>query len=274
MKKLIFNSLFLLVATFFLLSCNNSKMEEKIADETKHEKSHEKPKDCTDVHWSYEAGEHSPENWQNLCDGYSACGGKAQSPINILTTETFSEPTLTQLTVNYESTPVNIINNGHTVQFNVSGNNTITLEGKEYRLLQFHYHAESEHTIDGDHYPLEVHFVNQYSESDYSVIGVMIDEGKSNELFSEYLPNFPVSKGEFKSDKVINLKKLLPKNLNYYHYNGSLTTPPCSEIVNWYVLKNPVEASKEQIAKFSEILHGNFRPVLPLNGRKVFEYKK
>lgn len=274
MKKIILKSFLIVVLAFLLFSCNNSKIEEKSTSTNSHEVSHEKKQDCTDVHWSHHEGEEGPEHWKDLCDGFAACGGQSQSPINIVTSEVTNTTTLTQLNINYVSTPVDIINNGHTVQFNVSGNNTITLGDKEYKLLQFHYHAESEHTIDGSHYPIEVHFVNQYSDSDYSVVGIMFEEGATNELFSEYLEYFPERKGEYTSGKILDLAKLLPKNLNYYYYNGSLTTPPCSEVVNWYVLKTPIKASKEQIEKFAGILHHNFRPVMPLNDRKVLSYNK
>ena len=260
----------LIIFFAFFVSCNNSKIDEKKNLQISHEKS----EDCNNVHWTYKEDEHGPTNWKNLCNGFSDCGGEVQSPINFITNEIVNDSNSTALAINYFATPVNIANNGHTIQFNVLGNNTITIAEKEYKLLQFHYHSESEHTINGNHFPLEVHFVNKYSENDYSVIGVMLEEGKINELFTKYLPCFPESKGEYSSEKVLDLKKLLPNNLSYYNYNGSLTTPPCSEVVNWFVLKNRIEASYEQIEKFAKILHGNNRPVMPLNGRKIFAFNE
>jgi len=130
----------------------------------------------------------------------------------------------------------------------------------------------SEHTIDGKHSPIEVHFVHKYSDTDFAVIGVMYIEGKENELLKKYLDKFPMVKGEFKSEEMIDLIKILPNNKSYYYYNGSLTTPPCTEVVNWYILKNPIEASKEQIEKFSKILHDNYRPIQALNGREIKQY--
>ena len=267
-KKLHYGLIFIAIFPFF--SCNNSKTEEKL----NHQVNHELNRDCKEVHWTYNEDEHGPNNWENLCDGFSACGGQAQSPINIITNEAIGDSNFIALEINYISTPVNIVNNGHTIQFNVSGNNTISISDKDYKLLQFHYHAASEHTINGNHYPIEVHFVNQYSSSDYSVVGAMFEEGTASELFTEYLAEFPESKGEYTSANTIDLEKLLPSNLDYYYYNGSLTTPPCSEIVNWYVLKTPIKASKEQIEKFAKILHHNYRPVMPLNDRKVLSYNK
>ncbi|PIQ10150.1 MAG: carbonic anhydrase [Ignavibacteriales bacterium CG18_big_fil_WC_8_21_14_2_50_31_20] len=269
MKKKLQYGLFF-VAIFFFFSCNNSKIDEKL----NHQVNHELNKDCGEVHWTYNEDEHGPTNWKNLCDGFSACGEKSQSPINIITNEGIVDSNLLALEINYISTPVNIVNNGHTIQFNVSGNNTISISDKDYKLLQFHFHAKSEHTMNGNHYPIEVHFVNQYSSSDYSVIGVMFEEGEINELLTEFLPIFPESKGEYNSEKIIDLKKLFPNNLSYYNYNGSLTTPPCSEVVNWIVLKNTIEASNEQIEKFSKILNGNYRPIMPLNERKILMFNE
>jgi carbonic anhydrase len=233
-----------------------------------------KAEDCTNVHWSYVQGEDGPNNWQNLCDGYSACGGEIQSPINIISSGAVANAELSPIKINYGSSNVDIVNNGHTVQFNVSGNSTATIGNKEYHLLQFHFHALSEHTIDGNHYPIEVHFVHKYSDTDFAVLGIMYEEGEANDLFSKYLTHFPNSKGSYTSEDSISVAGLIPSNLNYYNYNGSLTTPPCSEVVNWYVLKTPLEASSNQIENISEILHGNYRPVMPLNGRRISSFEE
>lgn len=254
---------FVILAVFILCACTSTKKENKQTEQKNMTKKGHK-----NVHWSYH-GETGPKNWKNLCDEFSDCGGKSQSPINIVTKEVEKNDLLEAPKFNYKKSHFEIINNSHTVQFNISGENTVTLKGKEYKLLQFHYHALSEHTVDGKHYPLEVHFVHKHSDTDYAVLGVMYNEGKENKLFKKYLDNFPVKKGKFESEDKIDLAKLLPKDKTYYNYKGSLTTPPCSEVVNWYVLKQPIEASKEQIAKISKILNHNFRPTMPINNRKV-----
>ncbi len=271
-------SLLAIVMSLFLFSsCNdtgkNGQKHEAIGEKTAVQQKTPK-KDCKDVHWSHHKGEEGPENWKNLCEGFKDCGGNAQSPIDIETSSVIKSDDLKAPGFHYGKTKVDIINNGHTVQFNVDGNNTVNLNGKDYKLLQFHYHALSEHTIDKQHFPLEVHFVHKHSDKDYAVIGIMFKEGKENALFQKYLDKFPVKKGEFKSDDMIDLYKLMPANKSYYYYDGSLTTPPCTEIVSWYVFKNPVEASKAQIDQFSKILDHNYRPVQPLNGRKVKLFEK
>ncbi|HHH55314.1 MAG TPA: carbonic anhydrase family protein [Bacteroidetes bacterium] len=254
----------------FLFSCKNSNTTTVTEKENKnHVENKKEHKDCKDVHWSHHKGEEGPENWKNLCDGFKDCGGKSQSPIDIQTTNVKNDKELSSPEFHYSDSKVDIINNGHTVQFNVTGDNFVKLNGKDYKLLQFHYHALSEHTIDGKHFPMEVHFVHKNSDSDFAVIGAMIKEGKPNQLFEKYLEHFPTDKGEYKSDETFNILNLLPENKSYFYYSGSLTTPPCSEVVNWYVLKTPIEASKDQIVKFSKILNNNYRPVMPLNGRAV-----
>jgi len=249
-------------------------MKKTHKSETEQEEQKVNKKDCKDIHWSHHRGEDGPENWKNLCDGFADCGGNKQSPIDIITNDIVEGKDLAALKFSYGKTKVNIINDTHMIQFNVEEDNKVNLNGKDYKLLQFHYHALSEHTIDGEYFPLEVHFVHKHSDTDFAVLGVIFIDGKENELFTQYLDKFPTEKGEYKSDEIIDLLGLFPKNKSYYHYNGSLTTPPCTEIVSWYVLKNPIEASKEQIKKFSKILNSNYRPVMPLNGREVKLYSE
>ncbi len=272
MKKTFLTGILIIASAILISSCNNAPKKDQVADADQHEATTEHEKDCDHVHWSHHGEEEGPENWKNLCDGFMSCGGEAQSPINIITTNTTSENNLTAIEFNYTSSKVDIINNGHTVQFNTSGENAVMINDKEYKLLQFHYHTHSEHTIDGNYYPIEVHFVHKHSDEDYAVLGVMFEEGEENELFAKYLNHFPTTKGEFASEDMIELKSLFPSDLSYYYYSGSLTTPPCSEVVNWYVLKSPLKASKEQIEKFAEILNDNYRPVMPLNDREVLSY--
>ncbi len=260
------------VFLLFLVSCNFKSKENKTQEEKtgKSEVTVKKKK----VYWNHKKGENGPENWKNLCAAFADCGGKVQSPVDIELKKVKPCKDLKKLEFDYKKSKVHISNNGHTVQFNITGNNTLKIKDKVYKLLQFHYHAMSEHTINGKHFPLEVHFVHKYSNTDFAVVGVMFVKGKENALFKKYLDKFPTEKGKYASDETLDLASLLPKIKSYYNYNGSLTTPPCSEVVSWYVLSKPIEASKQQLEKFAEILHSNFRPVQPLNGRKIKVYKK
>ncbi len=266
------------LAIVFFVSCGDTQNKEndkkEAINKTEDIKQDAPKKDCNDVHWSHHKGNEGPENWKNLCDGFSDCGGNSQSPINIITKNVITGEELQSPVFSYGESKVDIINNGHTVQFNVDGGNSVNLDGKDYQLLQFHYHTLSEHTVDGKYFPAEVHFVHKHSDTDFAVLAEFIVEGKENPLFSKYLDKFPADKGEFKSDNMIDLLSLLPENKSYYFYTGSLTTPPCSEVVSWYVFKNPVEASAEQISKISKILDDNYRPVQDLNGRSVEFYNE
>ena len=236
-------------------------------DETKGEKTKSK-----EITWTHKKGEGGPENWAKLEMEGNACGGKAQSPIDIVTKDAKKGEDLAAFKFAYGESDANIVNNGHTVQFNTTGDHKVTIGDKEYKLLQFHYHAASEHTIDGKQFPLEVHFVHKNTDTDFAVLGVMFEEGAENEFLKTYLKDFPAEKGEKKAEGKIDLAKLFPENKSYFNYKGSLTTPPCSEVVNWHVLKAPVTASKEQLESFAKILDGNFRPVMPLEGREVSSF--
>jgi carbonic anhydrase len=270
MKKTIINSLFFFLSITFFNACNYSVKTESAETDAKELVAEHQ--NCDEVHWSHHKGEDGPENWENLCDGFIACGGNAQSPIDIITEELIEKSDIPALEIQYSSSPTHIFNNGHTVQFGITGENNLLIGDKSYELSQFHFHALSEHTVNGNHYPIEVHFVHRHSDTDFAVIGIMYEEGEENSLLTEYLADFPTEVGEFRSEQSINLKSLVPADLSFYHYSGSLTTPPCSEVVSWYVLKTPLKASKTQIEKFSEILNHNYRPVMPLNGREVFSY--
>lgn len=272
-----FSLIVIVVVLMFSMSCKDNKQKENQEldkNETEQVEKKVTKKDCKDVHWSHHKGEDGPENWRNLCDGFSDCGGKAQSPIDIVTKNSTKGAELVVPKFSYGKSKVAIINNSHTVQFNVSGENMVNLNGKDYKLLQFHYHALSEHTVDGEYFPIEVHFVHQHSATDFAVLGVLFKEGKENELFKKYLDKFPTSKGEYKSEDMIDLLSLFPADKSYYNYKGSLTTPPCSEVVNWYVLQTPVTASKEQIEQFSKILNNNYRPIQAVNDRGVLTYSE
>lgn len=271
-KKTIITLSAVVILPFIMLSCNSdkkeaSKMEQKEKEEMKKETSN---KDCNDVHWSHHEGEHGPKNWANLCEGFKDCNGDKQSPIDIK--EAVESDKLKPLSFKYAETKVDIINNGHTVQFNIDPGSSVMIDGKKYDLLQFHYHATSEHTINGEYAPLEVHFVHRHADDDFAVVGIMYEKGKANGLFNKYLKHFPNEKGKYASDEKIDLAALLPDNLSYYHYDGSLTTPPCSEVVSWYMLQNPLTASEDQIRDFSEILDRNFRPLQELNGRTIYRF--
>lgn len=228
--------------------------------------------DCDHVHWTY-SGESGPEYWPDLCAEFAACGHAKQSPVDIVNPA--EDSNLGPVNFDYATTRVSIENNGHTIIFACDPGNTIRINETNYELLQFHYHGLSEHTVEGEYYPLEVHFVHRATDQDFAVIGVFYEIGDENPLFTDFLAHFPMEEGKFEDHSTeIDLMALLPDNKSYYHYSGSLTTPPCTEVVNWYVLKTPVTASQEQLSSFQDILQNNYRPVQALNDRSIFVYQE
>jgi carbonic anhydrase len=165
-----------------------------------------------------------------------------------------------------------IIDNGHTIQITVDEGSMFTFGDKTYSLKQFHFHTPSEHTLDGQHAPMEMHMVHQGENGSLAVVAVLFREGDvPNENFTKIIANLPNAKGENKhiTDVNLELKVHLPKDNYAYHYVGSLTTPPCSESVQWLVLRDPVSLTKEQINAFSSRIGPNNRPTQPVNDRTV-----
>lgn len=230
------------------------------------------------VHWGY-AGEDGPTAWATLSPVYALCGeGKGQSPINIVKTDAKGGA---NWKLNYKTTSLkiahnehmdDIIDNGHTIQVTVDEGSTFSFGDKTYNLKQFHFHTPSEHTVDGKNMPMEMHLVHQSDDGSLAVVSVMFKEGKTvNENFSKIIANLPNAKGESKhiADANLELKVHLPKDNYAYHYTGSLTTPPCSENVQWLVLRDMVSLTADQITAFSSRIGPNNRPTQPLNDRTV-----
>ncbi len=222
-----------------------------------------------DNHWSY-TGETGPENWSKLSPEYAACGnGLNQSPIDI--SETVAAE-LEALQFNYESSSTVIVNNGHTLQINVGPGSRMRAGGEDFQLVQLHFHSPSEHQIKGELFPLEGHFVHQNKSGALAVVGVLFRSGERNfdlARFGEAAPkelNKPIPIEVDFSDL-----ELYHDHEFYYRYNGSLTTPPCTEGVRWYVLKEPGHIAPEQAAQFVKLIGEDARGPQPVNARIVLE---
>lgn len=223
--------------------------------------------DCDTYMWEYE-GEAAPDTWP-ICS--ANCGGQSQSPINI--TDATADNSLGAVTTSYKAVPVGLVNNGHSIQFDYDAGSTVNINGKEFELLQFHFHTLSEHTVIDQHYPMEAHLVHQSEDGNLAVVAVFFEIGSENAFLSNFAGNIPDAEGKnYTSADMVNVEDVLPENTSYYTYTGSLTTPPCSEIVTWVVMKSPVEASSAQIDEMSKILNSNFRPAQALNGREIKEF--
>ena len=264
---------------FFVLSlvaCSSPSPDGAKNDAAKNEvaKEENKSDEAHTAHWSYE-GKTGPEHWGEIDPNYATCAnGKEQSPINIETSKVIEDDKIEDPVINYKPTVFSLSNNGHTIQANPStSDNSLVFGNEEYKLAQFHFHAPSEHQFNGQYFDMEVHFVHKNANNQYAVLGLMIKEGVSNPYLEKAWNVIPTEKTteDVKLAEPIDLMNLLPADKDSFQYNGSLTTPPCSEAVKWAVLENPIEMSKEQIDKFRKIFHNNYRPVQPLNGREVEE---
>lgn len=217
--------------------------------------------------WGYE-GATNPTKWGKIARDFATCElGVDQSPIDI-TGVAKGQPA--QIAFNYKSSPLAVVNNGHSIQVNYEPGSTISIDGEEYQLLQFHFHTPSEHKIAGKAAAMELHFVHRDPAGKLAVVGVMINEGKENPLIAKVWNAIP-SAGKTNTVNNINIdaNNLLPLHKSYYSYAGSLTTPPCSEGVKWNVLAEPITVSKAQIREFEKFYPVNARPIQPTRTRRI-----
>lgn len=224
--------------------------------------------------WGYE-GAQGPEHWGELDAAYQVCGqGKNQAPVDIVKSKVV-DAKLTPIKLDYSMlVPERIRNNGHTIQVDMRSGGTLTVDGMEFELKQFHFHTASEHTIDGLSYPLEAHFVHQNEAGELAVLAMLFAPGMPDRTLQVLWDNMPREKGAEVSLGNYSLQSIESESdiVDYYRYNGSLTTPPCSEGVRWIVMKRPGTVSREQLAAFEAALtEPNNRPVQPLNARLINE---
>jgi len=227
-------------------------------------------KATTGHEWSY-AGEHGPAHWGDIKSDYAVCKtGGNQSPIDITSSAGADLP---QIQFAYQPAQLKIINNGHTIQVNYAEGSSISIGAKTYQLVQFHFHHPSEEKIKGKGFDMVAHLVHKSAEGNLAVVAVLIKKGQANKFMDTLWAHLPKVEGkeEAPANVRIDITNLLPAQRGYYTYTGSLTTPPCSEGVTWFVLKTPVEMSNAQIQKFAHIYKNNARPIQPLNNRVISE---
>ena len=219
--------------------------------------------------WAYH-GDEGPEHWGSLSPSYVACdAGKSQSPIDLRDADTAR---MQPISFHYRVTPTLLVHNGHTVQGTYKAGSSITIGDQRFDLLQFNFHTPSEHKIDGQAYPMEIHFVHKHQASGrLAVVGVLVAPGDHNLAAQEIWDNLPAQANSTmdKPRVLINGRDLLPDNRDYFRYMGSLTKPPCSEGVSWYVLQNPVQFSAAQIDQIGKLMGYNARPEQHRNHRMV-----
>lgn len=202
-------------------------------------------------------------------DDWQPQGGLRQSPIDIQTSLVQdNDETLATIQVNFSDKTATFFNNGQNLQ--LLGVGEATFNKRLFHFVQMHFHADSEHRINGKSFPLEGHFLFQSPSGEVAVIGVFYQAGEYNSDFESILNQYDQQKGE----GTFSVDELIPENKSYYHYIGSLTTPPLTEGVEWYVMKNVLEVSAEQLLRFIDIHGRNNRECQLINEREVFSYNE
>lgn len=244
------------------------------SDDGKAEKDDKNEKKQEGAHWDYE-GTDGPANWATLAEDFEACeAGHEQSPID-LDDKAAEAPVDKAVTIDYRPVTAELVNNGHTVQANVSAGSRIVIDGVSYDLKQFHFHLPSEHTENGAHTAMELHFVHADKNGKLAVVGVLMDEDDSNDAgdksaFADLFKKLPPKEGATtKITKTFDLTSFLPGDRDQYQYEGSLTTPPCTEGVKWTVLKESVDVAPDEVAAYKELFPKSNRPTQPLNDREL-----
>jgi carbonic anhydrase len=218
-------------------------------------------------HWSY--GKHGgPAEWAKLDHSFASCQlGKVQSPIDIRGAKAADLPAIK---FDYKPVPLKVIDNGHTIQVNYAPGSTIDVGGTRYELVQFHFHKPSEEKVDGKAHEMVAHLVHKGSDGALAVVAVLLDKGHDNPTIHAIWNHLPKQKQkEVSAPATIDAAALLPTDKGYYTFPGSLTTPPCSEGVRWFVLKTPMTLAASELTAFAKLYPMNARPTQPLNGRAI-----
>lgn len=219
-------------------------------------------------HWSYD-GASDAEHWGSLDSKFSACAtGAQQSPVDL---EDTVKASLKPLTANWRAEAYEVVNNGHTLQLDVKQTDQLTLDGRKYRMVQFHFHTPSEHAVHGKRTAMEAHFVHKAEDDSgrLCVVGVLIEPGARNAAFAEIMAVAPEKEGKAALKGPINPAAFLPARHEVFRYEGSLTTPPCSEVVDWAVFVEPVTAAQSDIDAFRKRFAMNARPLQALRRRFI-----
>ncbi|HEX3141898.1 MAG TPA: carbonic anhydrase family protein [Rhizobacter sp.] len=218
-------------------------------------------------HWAY-SGHGAPAKWGELDEAFATCKlGQLQSPIDIHGAKVGDLPAIK---FDYKPSPLKVIDNGHTIQVNYAPGSTIEVNGARYELQQFHFHKPSEEKINGKAHAMVAHLVHKGADGKLAVVAVLLDKGGANPTINTIWKNLPKEKEKEASvDATVDAAALLPANKGYYTFEGSLTTPPCSEGVRWFVLKTPVKITESEIVAFGKLYPMNARPTQPLHGRPI-----
>ncbi|MGA8171677.1 MAG: carbonic anhydrase family protein [Methylocystis sp.] len=213
------------------------------------------------AHWSYD----DVRDWGAHDSTNQACAiGGEQSPVDLTGA---IKADIHAPALSWRSRPLKLANNGHTIQANVEPGSFATADNRAFEFKQFHFHTPSEHTVDGKRAAMEAHFVHAGAGGELLVLGALMQAGGSNDVFSTLMKAAPPTEGEVELKQPLDAEALLPKSRHFFRYEGSLTTPPCSEVVNWYVFATPIAVAEDDIKTFAKLFPMNARPLQPLHRR-------
>lgn len=208
---------------------------------------------CQSSHWDYKH-ENTAHSWAALSNNYEACqSGKKQSPIDLSRSK--SQDFNKKIDIKYKDEYAEIINDGHTIKEHFKTNNYISIDKKNFFLQQLHFHSHSEHSLDGIYYPLEIHLVHRSKDNEIAVLGIFV------EITSLKKNEFGFFKHINSGKSLIKLSKIQNLNGEHFYYEGSLTTPPCSESVQWIILDKHVQIERSQLEPYKKHYRNNYRPV-------------
>jgi len=218
--------------------------------------------------WSYE-GKQGPLNWSRLDPAYKACAnGKEQSPIDIRGARL--DKSLPPIEFHYVSGGMTLVNNGHTVQVTPAAGSYIVVGGVRYDLVQFHFHHPGEESVKGKLPDMNIHFVHKSADGKLAVVAVRLNEGNANAVLAALWEHLPKTAGATdKMTESMSPAGLLPTDRGYWTYEGSLTAPPCTEGVRWFIFEQQMELSRDQLKSFAALYKVNSRLQQPTHGRKI-----
>lgn len=276
MKSLI---AFLVVVALLALAACGRPAGESTDPETVHSpEGHDGEKGHTDeIHWGY-SGEIGPAHWADLSPEFTLCGsGTQQSPIDLRDAIEEQGPEVERrlgprvLSIEQRAGLIGLIDNGHTIQITNDMEVHIEVDGEQFDLVQYHFHAPSEHAFEGRHAPLEMHMVHKSGAGNLAVVAMLFVEGEHDPVWDPLLEALPSGPGGTRhiENLAIDPDELKPIDGGYFRYEGSLTTPPCSEGVHWIIMARPLPMSMQQLEVFASHLHDNHRPVQPLGDRRL-----
>ena len=211
--------------------------------------------------WKFGDGE-MPERWSLENRDYAICdAGLMQSPVDLANAKAIGDITVS---TNYGETAGTLAISDQKLQVDFPAGQFMHSGTKHFNLIQVHFHTPAEHAISGERHPLVAHFVHATAEGELGVLGVMFVEGEANPALAEIATAMKTGNG---AELTLDTSEMIPDDLSVFRYMGSLTTPPCSEGVNWHVAAETLEASAEQIAAMRGSLGPTARSIQPLGNR-------